>query len=378
MTVLTTDAAEREGAVQAAFDSHRRGRVGRLEQSDVTVIGTAAATHGVKFTVELVRRISGGGSPNTIHPMIDHFTRIDLPRLVNGRQTTVPAPLAALWTQLQDAARDEGEQALIAPREALEQGLAQLAKDRAALDAERHELAAERAAIDRVAGELRDAFDQLHARNTELEGALESARFALAGEAQQRAELQANLQEWHARATISEKRLSEATGAHEAALASLNERVSAAIAEADGLRHDLQAAQRTIDVLTARVEGTGQALIGAQRMAADAQSARDRATQELAQLLESYETARAALGALKVQWAAAEQQHQAIAAECDQLREREAQQSAAAKELIQAQAERDALSNQLADLRAERDRWLLLISRIAPPEPPLEDAALKE
>lgn len=47
-------------------------RRGPLEQADVDAIAEAAFhAEGAKPAVEFIRRVAGGGSPNTIHPKLD-------------------------------------------------------------------------------------------------------------------------------------------------------------------------------------------------------------------------------------------------------------------------------------------------------------------
>lgn len=166
-----------EQTVRAAFEAHRGGRRGALEQSDVDVIAeTAFAIAGVKPTVELIRQIAGGGSPNTIHPKLDAWFR-------RGREpaatSELPAELHAVWERLQVAAAATVRAELAptiaavdADRAALGAGQAQLAVDQAAL-------ATERATIERLVATLRDDFQALQARNDALQ--VDVARLATAG-----------------------------------------------------------------------------------------------------------------------------------------------------------------------------------------------------
>src|SRR4051794_30180001 len=96
--------SDAEQRVRDAWQARCGVRRGPLEQADVDAIAEAAfALEGVKPTVEFIRRIAGGGSPNTIHPKLDAWFR-------QGRQvaapSAVPAELLTLWERLQaDATR---------------------------------------------------------------------------------------------------------------------------------------------------------------------------------------------------------------------------------------------------------------------------------
>src|SRR4051812_14974528 len=156
-----------EQRVRDAWEARCGVRRGPLEQADVDAIAQAAfVLEGVKPTVEFIRRIAGGGSPNTIHPKLDAWFR-------QGREpgpaAAVPAELLAVWERLRaDAARvaeDEFAPALAAladDRSALAAAQAQLATDQAAL-------ANERLTTERVVAALREEFRDLQARNQALE-----------------------------------------------------------------------------------------------------------------------------------------------------------------------------------------------------------------
>jgi len=163
-----------EQRVRTAWEARCGLRRGPLEQADIDAIAEAAfALEGVKPTVEFIRRIAGGGSPNTIHPKLDAWFR-------QGRQTaapsSVPTELLTLWERLQaDAARVAQEQlaprvaALTDDRDALTAAQAQLAVDQAAL-------AAERATTERVVTAMREEFRALQTHHVELTAANEALR----------------------------------------------------------------------------------------------------------------------------------------------------------------------------------------------------------
>lgn len=145
-----------EQCVRDAWEARCGVRQGPLEQGDVDAIAEAAfALEGVKPTVEFIRRIAGGGSPNTIHPKLDAWFR-------QGRRAAVPnavpAELTILWDRLQAGATHAAEEALAPMRAAI-------ANDQAAL-------ARERATTERVVTALREEFQVLQARNETLQAEL--------------------------------------------------------------------------------------------------------------------------------------------------------------------------------------------------------------
>jgi|GEM_PF-5686368 len=159
-----------EAAVAAAWRDQCGARAGPLEQADVDAIADAAfQTPGVKPTVELIRRIAGGGSPNAIHPKLDAWFR-------RGREATgvtdVPAELAALWERLQAAA-------VTAARRELQPMIDALADDRTVLEGARAQLAVdqatlvtERAATAGLVTAMREDFQRLENRNETLQAQL--------------------------------------------------------------------------------------------------------------------------------------------------------------------------------------------------------------
>lgn len=261
MSAAPFDPVAAEAAVQAAYDAHRRGRPGKLETADMTVLGTTAVRHGVRLTVELIRRITGGGSPNTIHPLIEHFTQVELPRLLSERAAAVPEPLTTLWQQLEAAATEAGAAMLSEPRQALAEGQAALARDRAALEADRLAVDAARAAADRVAAELRTAFEVLQARNTEVEKDLTAAQHVIEGQAHELGGYQARLKEQSGQLASVQLALTEAITERDTARQALAQ-ITAAHADATAHADAAHSAQALAE---AALEGA----LDAQRRAED-------------------------------------------------------------------------------------------------------------
>lgn len=250
-----------EQRVRDAWEARCGVRRGPLEQADVDAIAEAAFQfEGVKPTVEFIRRIAGGGSPNTIHPKLDAWFR-------QGRQaatpSAVPTELLALWDRLQAEAVRIGQDtlaplraAIVDDRAALDAAQAQLAGDQAAL-------VSERATTERVVDALREEFQGLQTRNDGLlanvaeleEGARRSRE-----ESRQRQHairrLEAELADAHRDAEVANASLSR-TQADNAALAG---DVAAASAQA-------AAAQAQVLALQTAARDTTAALTTAERRA---------------------------------------------------------------------------------------------------------------
>jgi len=171
-----------EQRVRNAWEARCGVRRGPLEQADVDAIAEAAfALEGVKPTVEFIRRIAGGGSPNTIHPKLDAWFR-------QGRQavvpSAVPAELIILWDRLLADATRIAQDALAPMRAAIADDRAALAAEAAQLARDQAALASERATTERVVTALREEFQALQARNE----ALQSELIRVSEQARERAE----------------------------------------------------------------------------------------------------------------------------------------------------------------------------------------------
>lgn len=149
-------------------------RRGPLEQADIDAIAEAAfALEGVKPTVEFIRHIAGGGSPNTIHPKLDAWFR-------QGRQlgapSPVPAELISLWARLQETATGTALAAMAPARAELAEHQEALVAAQAQLATDQDALVDERATIERLVEALRVDFKGLQQRNDSLQA--EAGRLA--------------------------------------------------------------------------------------------------------------------------------------------------------------------------------------------------------
>lgn len=235
-----------EEAVAAAFLHHRGDRFGPLDQSDVDAILDAAFSEGIRPTVELVRQIAGGGSPNTIHPRIADWYRRMGPKLSGGQRKQakpVPPKLLTLWEAVSETALASAKESLQADLAGVEQAKQDLAAREAALASEAARLDAEREAAQRVADSLKSTLEGLRADNAALQEALDSARDALAGDAMQLGEQRASISQLQADLAASRDL---AAGLKKA----LKEESAALAVEREGsaiLRHELSATQSALD-----------------------------------------------------------------------------------------------------------------------------------
>lgn len=199
--------ATAEAVIKAKFDEHRRDRVGPLDQSDVDVIATAALFEtGLIPNIDLVRRIGGGGSPNTVHPKLKDWAR-RVPAML--KLADVPAELQALWFGLQKQARLAGEQGLDEARQELATAQAVTQAEREDLQSQHATLVAERQATDRVVSELKESFDALRLHNAQLQADLDLARHAQAGDADALAEARTELRQARERADAATAELAQ-------------------------------------------------------------------------------------------------------------------------------------------------------------------------
>ncbi len=155
-----------EQRVRDAWQARCGVRRGPLEQADVDAIAEAAfALEGVKPTVEFIRRIAGGGSPNTIHPKLDAWFR-------QGREpapaAAVPAELLTVWERLQADATRVAQDALAPARAVIADDRTALTAAQAQLAVDQAALAGERATTERVVTALREEFQCLQTRNDGL------------------------------------------------------------------------------------------------------------------------------------------------------------------------------------------------------------------
>jgi len=158
--------SDAEQRVRDAWQARCGVRRGPLEQADVDAIAEAAfALEGVKPTVEFIRRIAGGGSPNTIHPKLDAWFR-------QGRQvaapSAVPAELLTLWERLQADATRVAQDDLAPMHASIADDRATLTMAQAQLAIDQAALANERATTERLVAAMREEFQGLQTRNDAL------------------------------------------------------------------------------------------------------------------------------------------------------------------------------------------------------------------
>ncbi|WP_369929365.1 DNA-binding protein [Xanthomonas sp. NCPPB 2632] len=159
-----------EQRVRESWEARCGVRRGPLEQADVDAIAEAAfALEGGKPTVEFIRRIAGGGSPNTIHPKLDAWFRQGRPA---AAPSAVPAELLLLWERLQADATRVAQDALTPIRAATADDRAALAAEAAQLASDQAAVADERATTERLVTAMREEFQSLQARNETLQAEL--------------------------------------------------------------------------------------------------------------------------------------------------------------------------------------------------------------
>jgi chromosome segregation ATPase len=344
-----------EQCVRNAWEARCGVRRGPLEQADVDAIAEAAfALEGVKPTVEFIRRIAGGGSPNTIHPKLDAWFRQGRPA---AAPNAVPAELLTLWERLQIEAARVAQDAL-APlavaladdRTALTVAQAQLAVDQAAL-------ASERATTERVVAALREEFQGLQARNEALQAELaqlsEQIRDAAERIGQRDREVE-RLQREGAQATAEHTRLSRL-------LAASDDNCASQQAELEAARMAALAGEARIVALQADAAASAAALAEAQEAAAAEGRARDSAQKAVATL-----TARVgqlehalALGQATADAEAALRDHMAtdLVRERDALEESRGHAEAAGHALIALRTQVEAVTAERDRLQARLDDW---------------------
>lgn len=337
-----------EQQVRDAWEARCGVRRGPLEQADVDAIAEAAfALEGVKPTVEFIRRIAGGGSPNTIHPKLDAWFR-------QGRQTAepsaVPTELLALWERLRADATRVAEDGLAPALGALADDRAALAAEAAQLTRDQAALTSERAATERLVTALREEFQALQARNEVLQAELtrvsEQAREAAEMLKQRDREVE-RLQREGTMATAEQTRLtsllaaadvrcasqqaeleaaSEATRAFEVqalALRAAATESANALSEARQLAElqggELGAAQTTVATLSDRVDQLEQALQLVRTAAKADASLHDHVAADLRREREALGAVRAIAAQASEALAASQATALALAAERDRL-----------------------------------------------------------
>ncbi|SCK54387.1 replication region DNA-binding N-term [Variovorax sp. HW608] len=143
----------------------RRGPRG-VQQEEVAQAADALLAQGLKPTIERVRQHLGGGSPNTVSPMLDVWFAALAARMADASEPVeddLPPSLRGAWNHAKHEARAIADQALQDERAALEQSREQLSLDQEALVAREEQLMATKAALDSALAETRQTCDALRA-----------------------------------------------------------------------------------------------------------------------------------------------------------------------------------------------------------------------
>ncbi|TAL87358.1 MAG: hypothetical protein EPN74_01955 [Rhodanobacter sp.] len=280
-----------------AYAEHRQGRSGPLEQNDIDVIAWAALVNRQQPTLELIRRVAGGGSNTSIHPKLKHFYATLVEQHL--QEIDVDPGLLHVWNQLTDRVTREGEARLGPQLDQLTVREEALSVGTSRLRAAEVELASERDAL-HAADQARQAFvGHLEKQLASSSEQLVAAHHTIAGDADQLAQYRTELT--HARQQVvagreeiarrdvdltrSREQLNSASAQHQASLhqiESLNAKVIEAATHADKLTMDLEhlkaSSRTTIDNLQARIV-QAEAVLTAERAASVAERQRADALQ---------------------------------------------------------------------------------------------------
>jgi len=367
--------AEEDDPIAAAFEAHRQGRTGTLDQSDVDVIAWAALEAGLQPTLELIRRYAGGGSNTTIHPRLkDFYGRLVKERL---KGTQVSPVLKKLWSQLQASAAKEVDEKMTPQREALQLAEQGVAEERIRLRDAQEALANERAAL-QTADQARQTFiASLEARLTVATEQLAAANHTIAGDADQLAEARTELRHACARTEELETILAERTQQLETARTN----VAKTSAAHDRLAAEHHAALKTTAELEQRLQQAAEELRQSKACAAEAIQHAERLTARLADLEakrvtdeEALSLASARTEALIAGYATMKESLAGARSKMEEYRERtDALLDTTREQLVETTAQLGKRESELAHVRAaheavvrERDRLDGLLARLNP------------
>ncbi|MDM0037039.1 DNA-binding protein [Variovorax sp. J22P271] len=135
-----------------------------MQLEEVVEAADALLARGLKPTIERVRQHLGGGSPNTISPLLDvWFERLSarIAGVAVPTEDDLPPNLRSAWNHAKHEARTLAIQTLREEREALEQGRAQLSADQAEFAKRAEHWVATNAAIEKALTETRDVSETL-------------------------------------------------------------------------------------------------------------------------------------------------------------------------------------------------------------------------
>ena len=162
----------------------RRGPRG-VQAQEVAQAADALLARGLKPTIERLRQELGGGSPNTISPLLDMwFTGLSarVAGIPIPAEDDLPTDLRIAWNHAKHEARTLATQALQGERVALEQGRAQLLADQAALTAREAQWTAAQVTVEQALAETRAALEALRAELTTSQNELAALRRSAAQE----------------------------------------------------------------------------------------------------------------------------------------------------------------------------------------------------
>jgi len=204
----------------------RRGPRG-VQLEEVVEAADALLARGLKPTIERVRQHLGGGSPNTISPLLDEWF-VALSARLAGVPTPVeddlPTELRSAWHHAKHEARTLAHQALQAERLALEEDQAKLRADQTALIAREAQWAGAQAVLKRTLAETHDASEAQRSQLAATQKELADLRRRAAQETDTLREEVAQLRQGNESLRGEHARLTEA---HEAAWRQERERLQA-------------------------------------------------------------------------------------------------------------------------------------------------------
>ncbi|MDN8615650.1 DNA-binding protein [Variovorax ginsengisoli] len=156
----------------------RRGPRG-VQLEEVVEAADALLGRGLKPTIERVRQHLGGGSPNTISPMLDvWFERLSarVAGVTVPTEDDLPPDLRNAWNHAKHEARTLANEALLTESTALEQGRTQLSADQAEMARREEQWVATNAAIEKALTETRAASEALRSELASAQGELATLR----------------------------------------------------------------------------------------------------------------------------------------------------------------------------------------------------------
>lgn len=226
--------------VLAKAFQHRHPERMPLTQEDVNEIGWHALTLGVQPTVELIREVAGGGSPNTIHPLLKNFYATLLDKHFEPQvPPDIPESAVRMWHQVLELARREADERMTA--------------DRAELQRERQRHAESIAAFGREAATREEA---TAARERELAAAEQALQTTIEDLRERLSSKEAQAQQLGTELSATKDRLSSVNAERDKLKEALSAERSARSEEAALLRSKIAAQQEQIDNLSAELERT--------------------------------------------------------------------------------------------------------------------------